>query len=274
MKQYLDLLKYVYENGTISEDRTGTGTISTFGERMVFDLTEGLPVVTTKKVFLKGIIHELLWMYVMGSNNVGYLQDNGVRIWNEWTNKANQIGKGYGYQFRGWEGFTGNYHARHNHVVVDQVQNVLDSIENDPNSRRHIISAWNVAQLPEMELPPCHGVVTQFYVRDGKLSCQMYQRSGDLFLGVPFNITFYAILTHMIAHVKGLKVDKFIHVLGDAHIYLNHTDQVEEQLSRKPKELPTLWLNPEVTDFNNFTYDDIKVEGYEHHPAIKGKVSV
>ncbi|MFC4769676.1 thymidylate synthase [Effusibacillus consociatus] len=265
MKQYLDFLKTVLEEGVLTEDRTGTGTISTFGQKMVFDLKEGLPVVTTKKIHLHSVIHELLWMFVLGSNDVSYLQENGVRIWNEWTDEKNTIGKGYGYQFRGWEGSNGER--------IDQVERLIHDLRNNPYSRRHIITAWNVAQLDDMRLPPCH-MMTQWYVRNGELSCQLYQRSGDLFLGVPFNITFYAILTHMLAHVTGLGVGKLHHVIGDAHIYVNHLEQVQLQLTREPHPLPKLWLNPEVQHFDDFTYDDIRVLDYQHHPPIKGKVSV
>lgn len=265
---YLDLLKHVLENGDVKSDRTGVGTLSTFSDFIQFDLySGGFPLLTSKKMFTRGLIEELLWM-ISGDTDVKTLQDKNVHIWDEWSLEDGTIGKGYGHQWRHWEGADGK--------VVDQLAVLIDGIKNNPNSRRHITSFWNVTDLPEMALPPCHGVVTQFYVNNGKLSCQMYQRSGDLFLGVPFNIAFYALLTHMIAHVTGLKADKLTIVLGDAHIYLNHVDQVREQLSRyfDCYPLPSLWLNPEVTDINDFTIEDIQIRDYKSHPAIKAPVAV
>ena len=264
MKQYLDLLRHILDHGTVKSDRTGTGTISTFGYQMRFDLSEGFPLVTTKKVHLKSIIHELLW-FLAGDTNVKYLQENGVRIWNEWADPDGNLGHIYGYQWRSWPDYKGGY--------IDQIAEAVKTIKNNPDSRRIIVSAWNVADIDNMNLPPCHAFF-QFYVSDGKLSLQLYQRSADCFLGVPFNIASYALLTMMMAQVCGLKPGDFIHTLGDAHIYLNHLEQVEEQLRRDPRPLPRMIINPEIKDIFDFRYDDFKLEGYDPWPPIKGKVSV
>ncbi len=263
MKQYLDLLEYVLENGVKKEDRTGTGTISTFGYQMRFDLQKGFPLLTTKKLHFKSIVHELLW-FLSGDTNIKYLNDNGVRIWNEWADENGDLGPIYGYQWRSWTGKEGN---------IDQIKNVLDSLKNNPDSRRHIVSAWNVGDLGNMALPPCH-ILFQFYVANGKLSCQLYQRSADIFLGVPFNIASYSLLIMMMAQVLNLKPGEFVHTLGDAHIYLNHIDQVKTQLAREPKKLPDLELNKNVKNLFDFKYDDIKLNNYEAHPHIKGVISV
>ncbi|KPL59850.1 thymidylate synthase [Rossellomorea vietnamensis] len=264
MKQYLDLCKHVLENGTKKEDRTGTGTISTFGYQMRFDLQEGFPLVTTKKLHVKSIIHELLW-FLKGDTNVAYLQENGVRIWNEWADENGELGPVYGHQWRSWSGANGE--------TIDQISNLIDTIKNHPDSRRMIVSAWNVADVDHMALPPCH-CLFQFYVSDGKLSCQLYQRSADVFLGVPFNIASYALLTMMVAQACDLEAGEFVHTFGDVHIYQNHLDQVKLQLSRDPKPLPTLTINPEVKDIFGFSFEDFKLEGYDPHPHIKGVVSV
>lgn len=264
MKQYLDLLKHVLDNGTIKGDRTGTGTISTFGYQTRYNLEEGFPLVTTKKCHLKSIIHELLW-FLKGDTNISYLKENSVRIWNEWADEDGNLGPVYGYQWRSWPTADGRH--------IDQIKDVIDSIKNNPDSRRHIVSAWNVGELDNMALPPCHAFF-QFYVCDGKLSLQLYQRSADIFLGVPFNIASYAILLMMVAQVTGLKPYEFIHTVGDAHIYNNHLEQVKLQLSREPKPLPTMKLNPEVKDIFDFKYEDFTLENYECHPLIKGKISV
>ncbi|KZE52268.1 thymidylate synthase [Brevibacillus parabrevis] len=264
MKQYLDLCQRILTEGVTKEDRTGTGTISIFGHQMRFDLSEGFPLVTTKKLHMKSIIHELLW-FLAGDTNVRYLQENGVRIWNEWADENGDLGPVYGKQWRSFVGRDGK--------TVDQIQWVIDEIKKNPDSRRLIVSAWNPADLVEMALPPCH-LLFQFYVADGKLSCQLYQRSADTFLGVPFNIASYALLTHMVAHVTGLEVGDFVHTLGDAHLYTNHIEQVKLQLTREPKPLPKLKLNPEVTSIFDFTYDDIEIVDYEAHPHIKGEVAV
>ena len=264
MRQYLDLLRHVREHGTDKQDRTGTGTLSVFGHQMRFDLSEGFPLVTTKKVHLKSIIHELLW-FLKGETNIAYLKDNKVSIWDEWADAKGELGPVYGKQWRSW----GTPDGR----TIDQIQWLLDEIRRNPDSRRLIVSAWNVADLPKMALMPCHALF-QFYVADGKLSCQLYQRSADLFLGVPFNIASYALLTHMIAQVCGLGVGDFVHTLGDAHIYSNHYDQVNEQLARAPRALPTLRLNPAVTDLFAFRYEDIEILDYDPHPAIKAPVAV
>jgi len=264
MKQYLDLLQHVLDNGAPREDRTGTGTLSVFGHQMRFDLSEGFPVLTTKKLHLKSIIHELLW-FLKGETNIKYLQENGVRIWNEWADENGELGPIYGYQWRSWPTPKGEH--------IDQISNAIDQIKNNPLSRRIIVSAWNVGQLDEMNLPPCH-ILFQFYVNDGKLSCQLYQRSADIFLGVPFNIASYALLTMMMAQVTGLKPGDFVHTLGDAHIYNNHMEQVKLQLTREPYPLPQMKINPEVKSIFDFKYEDFELVGYQSHPHIKGKVSV
>lgn len=264
MKQYADLCKHILENGVEKEDRTGTGTISTFGYQMRFDLQEGFPLVTTKKVHTKSIIHELLW-FLKGDTNIKYLQDNGVRIWNEWADENGDLGPVYGYQWRSWPASTGE--------SIDQIKKLIEQIKTNPDSRRLIVSAWNVEFIEDMALPPCHCFI-QFYVADGKLSCQLYQRSADVFLGVPFNIASYALLTMMVAQVCGLEPGEFIHTFGDVHIYKNHLEQVNLQLSREPRALPKMKMNPEVTSIFDFTYDDFTLEGYDPHPPIKGVVSV
>lgn len=264
MQQYLDLCKHVLENGVKKDDRTGTGTISTFGYQMRFNLQDGFPLLTTKKVHLKSIIHELLW-FIKGDTNVKYLQDNGVRIWNEWADENGDLGPIYGHQWRSWTGADGRQH--------DQLAELIEQIKTNPNSRRLIVSAWNVGELDKMALPPCH-TLFQFYVVNGKLSCQLYQRSGDVFLGVPFNIASYALLTMMIAQVTDLEPGEFIHTFGDVHIYLNHIEQVKLQLTRKPRELPTMKLNPEIKNIFDFKYEDFTLENYNPHPPIKGVVSV
>ena len=264
MKQYLDLLDHVVKNGAEKKDRTGTGTISTFGYQMRFNLQEGFPLITTKKLHLKSIIYELLW-FLNGDTNIKYLKDHKVRIWDEWADENGDLGNIYGYQWRSWPAPNGE--------SVDQISQIIDSIKNNPDSRRHIVSAWNVADLKNMALPPCH-ILFQFYVADGKLSCQLYQRSADVFLGVPFNIASYAILLKMVAQATGLEPFEFVHTLGDAHIYLNHIDQVKLQLSREPRSLPNLKMNPDKKDIFSFDFDDFVLEIYDPHPHIKGKISV
>lgn len=264
MKQYLDLLQHILDKGTDKSDRTGTGTRSIFGYQMRFDLSEGFPLVTTKKLHLKSIIYELLW-FLRGETNIGYLHDHNVRIWDEWADPDGNLGPVYGAQWRHWKAPDGR--------IIDQISEVLRQIRSTPDSRRMIVSAWNVGQLDKMALMPCHALF-QFYVADGKLSCQLYQRSADMFLGVPFNIASYALLTLMIAQVTGLKPGEFIHTLGDAHIYRNHFDQVRLQLTRQPRPLPIMKLNPQVTDLFDFRYEDFTLEGYDPHPHIKGEVSV
>lgn len=264
MRQYLDLLDYVIKTGTEKKDRTGTGTISVFGYQMRFNLEEGFPLLTTKKLHLKSIIHELLW-FISGDTNTKYLNDNGVRIWNEWADKDGNLGPVYGHQWRSWQADGGKR--------IDQLLNVVNSIKNSPDSRRHIVSAWNVSDLDKMALPPCH-LLFQFYVAKGRLSCQLYQRSADIFLGVPFNIASYSLLTLMVAKATGLKPGDFVHTLGDAHIYLNHIDQVKIQLAREPYQLPKMRINPEVNDILKFRYDDFTLSDYISHPNIKGDISV
>ncbi|MCC8177143.1 MAG: thymidylate synthase [Bacteroidales bacterium] len=264
MKQYLDLLNHILENGVDRSDRTGTGTRSVFGYQMRFNLQEGFPLLTTKKLHLKSIIHELLW-FLAGDTNVKYLQDNGVRIWNEWADPDGNLGHIYGYQWRSWPDYNGGH--------IDQIAQAVETIKRDPNCRRNIVSAWNVADLPNMNLPPCHAFF-QFYVADGKLSLQLYQRSADTFLGVPFNIASYALLTMMMAQVTGLEPGDFVHTLGDTHIYHNHFDQARLQLTREPRPLPKMVINPDVKDIFSFKYDDFRLEGYDPHPHIKATVSV
>lgn len=264
MKQYLDLLKYILEHGVDKADRTGTGTRSVFGYQMRFDLSEGFPLLTTKKLHLKSIIHELLW-FLQGDTNVKYLQDNGVRIWNEWADEDGDLGHIYGYQWRSWPDYKGGH--------IDQIARAVEDIRNNPDSRRIIVSAWNVGDLDNMNLPPCHAFF-QFYVADGRLSMQMYQRSADSFLGVPFNIASYALLLMMVAQVTGLKPGEFIHTLGDTHIYNNHFEQVKLQLTREPRALPKMKINPEVKDIFGFKYEDFELVDYDPHPHIAGKVSV
>ncbi len=264
MKQYHDLLKHVLDNGVKKEDRTGTGTISVFGYQMRFNLQEGFPLVTTKKLHTKSIFHELLW-FLKGSTNIQYLKEHGVSIWDEWADENGDLGPVYGYQWRSWPKPDGSH--------VDQIREVIHQLKNNPDSRRIIVSAWNPGMIDQMALPPCHAFF-QFYVADGKLSCQLYQRSADLFLGVPFNIASYALLVHMLAQVCNLQVGDFVHTLGDAHIYSNHLEQVNLQLSREFLPLPQLKLNPEVKDLFDFTFEDIEVVGYQSHPAIKAPVAV
>lgn len=264
MKQYLDLLRRIRTEGVRKDDRTGTGTISVFGHQMRFNLEDGFPLVTTKKLHLKSIIYELLW-FLRGDTNVKYLQDNGVRIWNEWADENGDLGHIYGYQWRSWPDYEGGF--------IDQISEAVETIRKNPDSRRIIVNAWNVADLKNMNLPPCH-IFFQFYVADGRLSLQMYQRSADSFLGVPFNIASYALLLQMMAQVTGLKAGDFIHTLGDAHIYLNHLEQVDLQLTRAPRPLPVMKLNPDVKDIFDFRYEDFQLEGYDPWPHIAGKVSV
>ncbi len=264
MKQYLDLLRHVLDHGAPKGDRTGTGTLSVFGHQMRFDLQDGFPVVTTKKLHLKSIIYELLW-FLRGDTNTAYLNDHGVTIWNDWADEQGNLGPIYGYQWRSWPAPNGQ--------PIDQLQRVVDEIRSNPTSRRLIVSAWNVADLGEMALAPCH-LLFQFYVSGGRLSCQLYQRSADLFLGVPFNIASYALLTVMVAQVTGLATGEFIHTFGDAHIYNNHIDQVQLQLSRDPRPLPTMHLNPEIKSLSQFTYEDLTLEGYDPHPRIPAPIAV
>ncbi len=264
MKQYLDLLRHVRDNGVLKADRTGTGTRSVFGYQMRFDLADGFPLLTTKKLHLKSIIYELLW-FLRGDTNVHYLQEHGVRIWNEWADPDGSLGHIYGYQWRSWPDYDGGH--------IDQIAQVVDTIKHNPDSRRMIVSAWNVADLDNMNLPPCH-TLFQFYVADGRLSLQLYQRSADIFLGVPFNIASYALLLQMMAQVTGLRPGDFIHTLGDAHIYTNHFEQVEEQLSRTPRQLPQMLINPNVNSIFDFQYEDFTLQGYDPLPHISGKVSV
>ena len=264
MKQYLDLLKHILDNGTQKDDRTGTGTRSVFGYQMRFNLADGFPLLTTKKLHLKSIIHELLW-FLKGDTNVKYLQDNGVRIWNEWADENGDLGHIYGYQWRSWPDYDGGF--------IDQITEAIETIKHNPDSRRIIVSAWNVADIKNMNLPPCHAFF-QFYVADGRLSLQLYQRSADTFLGVPFNIASYALLLMMVAQVTGLEAGDFVHTLGDTHIYNNHIEQVKEQLSRTPRKLPRMVINPEVKNIFDFKFEDFKLEGYDPLPHIKAEVSV
>jgi len=264
MKQYLDLLNRVLSEGVHKEDRTGTGTISVFGHQMRFKMEDGFPCLTTKKLHLKSIIYELLW-FLNGDTNVKYLQDNGVKIWNEWADENGDLGHIYGYQWRSWPDYTGGY--------VDQMTEAINTIKNNPDSRRIIVSAWNVADIPNMKLPPCHAFF-QFYVAEGKLSLQLYQRSADIFLGVPFNIASYALLLQMMAQVTGLKAGDFVHTLGDAHIYTNHLEQVKLQLTREPRQLPTMLINQTIKDLFSFQYSDFELINYDPHPHIKGIVAI
>jgi len=264
MKPYLDLMRHVLESGTQKGDRTGTGTRSVFGHQMRFDLSEGFPVLTTKKLHLRSIIYELLW-FINGDTNIGYLKENKVRIWDDWADENGDLGPVYGYQWRSWPDGAGG--------TIDQIANLIDQIKNNPNSRRLIVSAWNVADVDQMALPPCH-CLFQFYVADGKLSCQLYQRSADIFLGVPFNIASYSLFTMMIAQVCGLEAGEFIHTFGDAHLYSNHIEQTEMQLSRDVRRLPTMNINPEVTSILDFTYEDFELVDYDPHPHIKAAVAI
>jgi thymidylate synthase len=264
MKQYLELLDHVLKNGVKKEDRTGTGTISVFGYQMRFNLEDGFPLLTTKKLHVRSIIYELLW-FISGDTNIKYLNDNGVNIWNEWADEEGNLGPVYGYQWRSWTAYDGR--------KIDQLMNVIDGVKKSPDSRRHIISAWNAGDINKMALPPCH-VLFQFYVAGGKLSCQLYQRSCDIFLGVPFNIASYSLLTLMIAQVTGYKPGEFVHTLGDAHIYLNHIEQVKLQLAREPFPLPRMVINPDINDILGFRYEDFELKDYNAHPHIKGEISV
>ena len=264
MRQYLDLMQHVLSHGAHKSDRTGTGTLSIFGAQLRFDLNAGFPLLTTKKVHLKSIVHELLW-FLKGETSIKYLQDNGVTIWNEWADAQGNLGPVYGYQWRSWPAADGRH--------IDQVSQVLEQIRKNPDSRRMIVSAWNVADLDKMALMPCHAFF-QFYVAGGRLSCQLYQRSADIFLGVPFNIASYALLTMMIAQVCGLGLGDFVHTFGDSHLYLNHLDQAREQLSREPRQLPLMRINPRVNNLFDFKYEDFTLEGYDPHPAIKAPIAV
>ena len=264
MKQYLDLMSHVRENGVFKDDRTGTGTYSVFGYQMRFDLSEGFPLVTTKKTFLKGIIHELLW-FLSGSTNIKYLVDHDVHIWDEWADEHGELGPVYGSQWRSWPGPDGK--------TIDQISRIVEDLKTNPDSRRHLVSAWNVAEVDEMALPPCHSLF-QFYVADGRLSCQLYQRSADIFLGVPFNIASYALLNMMIAQVVDLEVGDFVHTLGDAHLYSNHIEQADKQLLREPRSLPTIRINSEVKDILGFKISDFELLEYDPHPGIKAPIAV
>jgi len=264
MRQYLDLLERILDSGVRKDDRTGTGTLSVFGYQLRFDLADRFPLVTTKKIHVKSVIHELLW-FLQGSTNVAYLRENGVTIWDEWADRNGELGPVYGYQWRSWPAPDGRH--------IDQISQVLAEIRRNPASRRLVVSAWNVADIPRMALAPCHALF-QFYVAEGRLSCQMYQRSADIFLGVPFNIASYALLTLMVAQVTGLKPGELVHTLGDAHLYLNHVEQADEQLARAPRPLPTMRLNPAVKDLFAFRYEDFTLEGYDPHPAIRAPIAV
>jgi thymidylate synthase len=264
VRQYLDLLARIRDEGLRKEDRTGTGTLSLFGAQMRFDMREGFPLMTTKKLHVKSIIHELLW-FLQGSTNIRYLKEHGVSIWDEWADENGDLGPVYGKQWRSWPTASGE--------TVDQITAVVEGIKRDPDSRRHIVSAWNVGEIPKMALPPCH-CLFQFYVGDGRLSCQLYQRSADVFLGVPFNIASYALLTQMVAQVTGLEPGDFVHTFGDVHLYLNHIEQAEEQLSREPRTLPRMEINPDVKSLFDFVYEDFSLQGYDPHPAIRAEVAV
>ena len=264
MKQYLDLLEHVLRHGSVKDDRTGTGTKSVFGWQMRFNLADGFPLVTTKKIHTRSIFHELLW-FLRGETNISYLKENGVSIWDEWADENGDLGPVYGSQWRSWKTTDGK--------TVDQITNLIEGINNNPDSRRHIVSAWNVGEIDQMALPPCH-TMFQFYVANNKLSCQLYQRSADIFLGVPFNIASYALLTMMIAQITNLELGDFVHTFGDAHLYSNHIEQTNEQLTREPRELPQIKLNPAITSVFDFTYDDIELVGYEPYPHIKAPVAV
>jgi len=264
MKQYLDLIRHVRDNGAHKEDRTGTGTLSIFGCQMRFDLSAGFPAITTKRLHFRSIIHELLW-FLRGETNIAYLKEHGVSIWDEWADEHGELGPVYGYQWRSWPAPGGEH--------IDQITNVVEGIRREPDSRRHIVCAWNVAEIERMALPPCH-LLFQFYVADGRLSCQMYQRSADLFLGVPFNIASYALLTLMVAQVTALEPGEFVHTLGDAHLYSNHLEQVEIQLERDPYPLPTMILNPDVGSIFDFVYEDFELVNYRFHPTIKAPIAV
>ncbi|MGA9714755.1 MAG: thymidylate synthase [Aeromicrobium sp.] len=264
MQAYLDLMQRILDEGAVKGDRTGTGTRSVFGHQMRFDLREGFPLVTTKKIHLKSVVGELIW-FISGDTNTGYLRDNGISIWDEWSDENGDLGPVYGHQWRSWPTPDGH--------TIDQLARVIEQLRADPDSRRHIVSAWNVADLDAMALAPCHAFF-QFYVAEGRLSCQLYQRSADVFLGVPFNIASYALLTHMVAQVAGLEVGDFVHTLGDAHLYVNHLDQAREQLAREPRALPELWLDPAVSSIDDFTLDSVKVSGYDPHPLIKAPIAI
>lgn len=264
MKQYLDLMRHVREHGTFKGDRTGTGTYSVFGHQLRFPLADGFPLVTTKKMFLKGIIHELLW-FLQGSTNIKYLTDHGVHIWDEWADEHGELGPVYGSQWRSWPTADGG--------TIDQIERLVDDLKNNPDSRRHIVSAWNVAEVDTMALPPCH-TLFQFYVADNRLSCQLYQRSADIFLGVPFNIASYALLTMMLAQVCGYELGDFVHTFGDAHLYANHLEQADRQLARDPRPLPVMHLNPDVKDLFGFRFEDFTLQGYESHAGIKAPIAV
>lgn len=271
-QQYLDIMQKILNEGSERIDRTGVGTKALFGTQMRFDLSKGFPLLTTKKVWFKGVVHELLWI-LSGCSNIKYLQDNKVKIWDEWADENGELGPIYGVQWRMWEKIKAKDEGLYEHILIDQIQEVVESIKTNPYSRRHIVSAWNVGELDKMALAPCHAFF-QFFVNDGKLSCQLYQRSNDWLLGVPFNIASYSLLTHMIAQVTGLEVGEFIHTAGDAHIYLNHIDQVKEQLSRKPYSFPQIKLNPDIKHIDDFKFEDIEIADYNHHAAIKAPIAV